>query len=254
MSLTAGVISVVSTGSTVASLTATAASGGTGPYIEQWYRSVVSGFSPGAGNLIAGATSLTLNDTGLTPGTLYYYKVVYTDTGASNVTVTATQVSTTTTGPQLNPNQFAETSLLGSLDLQLNFNTVSVQVDSTQATPITFGTAVKIVDSATGGAPTVVACTAVTDEVMGFVNFNIKNTQFVAGNFAEISLSGNVIYLYATAAISRGAQVCLDLTTVGGVGPLVTASNIVGWAYDKATAPGQLIRVYLKSPSFAFAP
>jgi lysophospholipase L1-like esterase len=42
------------------SASTTAASGTTGPYTNQWYASTTSGFTPGAGNLIAGATGLNL--------------------------------------------------------------------------------------------------------------------------------------------------------------------------------------------------
>jgi len=61
-------------------------SGGTGPYTYQWYRSTTSGFTPGAGNLISGATSATRVDTGLTNGTVYYYKCKVTDAVAATVT------------------------------------------------------------------------------------------------------------------------------------------------------------------------
>jgi hypothetical protein len=71
--LTAGTASVVSVGNTIATVTVGNATGGSGTYTYQWYRSTSSGFTPGAGNIVAGATSQTLNDTGLTNGTTYYY-------------------------------------------------------------------------------------------------------------------------------------------------------------------------------------
>lgn len=237
----------------VVTLSSVAASGGTGPYNYQYYFSTVTGFSPGAGNIAAGATSLVSALSGLIPGTQYYAKIRATDTGLSNTTVDSAQFAFVSIAPQLSQNQFSETSLLGVLDQHLDFNTISVQIDPSQATPLSFGAAVKMVDSATGGAPSVVACSADSDNVLGFINFNLKTILFTAGNMCEISIGGNVIYLYATAAIARGAQVCLDLTTNGGVQPSTTGNNIVGWAYDKATAPGQLIRVYLKTPSFLTA-
>src|SRR5689334_17580008 len=139
MTLTAGTLSQVSVGSTTASLAATAATGGTGPYTYQWYRSTTTGFTPGGGNIISGATALTLSDSGLIPGTQYYYKVVATDTGDSNTTVTYTQLAVTTAGPALSQNQFAQTPLLGQIDLRFPYNSVSVQVDSSQSTPLVFG-------------------------------------------------------------------------------------------------------------------
>jgi cytochrome c553 len=92
MSLTAGSLSQISVGQLNNSLAATAATGGIGPYTYQWYRSLVSGFTPGPTNLVAGATALTLQDSGLTPGEQYYYNMVATDTGNSNATVQYTEL------------------------------------------------------------------------------------------------------------------------------------------------------------------
>lgn len=252
MSITAGVISLVSVDQNSASLSATAATGGTGPYTYQWYRSTVSGFTPGGGNILTGKTALTLTDTGLIPGTLYYYKLVATDTGHSNDTAEYTQLGVTTSVPSQNINAFAQSPQLGMIDLRFDYNTISVLIDVSQATALYAGSAVKMVDSA-DGVPKVVGCSADSDEVLGFINFDIKTVAFLAGMAAEISMAGNVMYLYATAAIARGARVGLTLSTNGGVGPLLGSggADIVGWAVDKAAAAGQLIRVFLLTPSFA---
>lgn len=249
MATTAGALSQVAVGPTTASLLSAVATAGTAPYTYQWYRSTTTGFSPGGGNIIAGATALTLNDTGLIPNTTYYYKVIATDSGA--VAGTSSQLVVQTSVPVQSPNQFAMTSQLGMIDLRFNYNTVAVQIDVAQATALYAGSAVKIVDSA-GGVPKVIGCSANTDEVMGFINFDIKTVAFLAGADAEISMAGNVIYLYATGAIARGVQVSLDLSTNGGVRSAAgnTGDKIVGWAYDKASAGGQLIRVHLQTPSF----
>lgn len=254
MSVTAGALSKVSVGSTTASLLSAAATGGTGPYTYQWYRSTTSGFTPGAGNIIEGATALTLNDSGLIPNTQYYYEVVATDTGAGGATSGSAQLAVQTSAPVLSPNQFAQVPILGMIDMRFAYDTVAAQIDLSQATPLYAGQAVKIVDS-TDGIPKVVACAADSDSVFGFINFDIKSVTFSAGQACEISMGGNYMYLYATTAISRGTQVQLDLTTVGGVAAKVTSSgaNIVGFAFDKAAAPGALIRVKLGVPSFLSA-
>lgn len=251
MPITAGAISLVSKDQTIASLSATAATGGTAPYSYQWYRSVTSGFSPGAGNIISGATSLSLSDSGLIPNTTYYYKVVATDSAGSPASITYTQLAVTTSIPSPVPNQFVIAPFLGMTDLRMNTNTVAVQIDASEAGTLYAGSAVKIYDSA-GGVPKVVKCAANSDDVFGFINFDIKSKQFVAGDKCEISQSGNVMYLYATAAIARGAQVQLDLSSPGGVAPKTGSSgaDLVGYAFDKATVAGDLIRVRLASPSF----
>lgn len=77
--LVAGVASNTAIGTTTISMSATDATGGTAPYTYQWQRKP----SGGAYSNVGGATSLTLNDTGLTEGTTYVYKLTYTDSAAA---------------------------------------------------------------------------------------------------------------------------------------------------------------------------
>lgn len=251
MALTPGSISVASKTATSVALTATAATGGTEPYSYQWYRSLVSDFVPGPSNEIAGATALTLEDTGLIPGTQYYYKLVVTDDATTPDEETYAQQAVVTNAPTQQPNQFAQASLLGMLDKHLNANTIPAMVDSTEAGTLYAGGAVKLVDSL-GGVPKVVGCTADSDEVFGFINYDIKSRGFTAGMPLELSIKNNVMFMYSTAAIARGGKVCLDLTTNGGVAAATgsSAKRIVGWAYDKAANAGQLIRVYIETPHY----
>jgi hypothetical protein len=196
---------------------------------------------------------LALTDDTVIPGTTYYYKVVATDTGDSNATSTSAQLAVSTDQASPNPNQFQQSAILGMLDLRFNPNTVAVQIDASQSGVLYAGQAVKMVDSA-GGIPKVIACDADSDQVLGFLNYNIKNVGYSAGDAAEISMDGNCQFLRATAAIARGAQVVVDVLTVGGVKAASGSGgeSIVGWAYDKASNPGDLIRVMVKTPSFAF--
>lgn len=259
MTLTAGILSQVGVTDTTANLQSTAASGGTGPYTQQWYRSLTSGFTPGGGNLISGATGLVLNDSGLIPGATYYYKVIYTDTGHSNDVITSAQLTVVAAAQTLNPNQFDLRQIAGVVDLRLGTtNTVSVLIDVSQATPLYAGMAVKVVDSA-DGVPKVVGCAANSDDVDGYLNYDVKTVQFLAGAPAEMSMDGSVMYLFSTTAIARFQRVQLDLQLptggIGGVAALVPSSgaDVVGYAYDKAPAAGSLIRVFLRNPSFTKA-
>lgn len=250
MGFTAGALSLVSKTDTKATVSSAVAVSGTTPYSYQWYRSTTSGFSPGGGNILTGKTSLLLQDSGLIPNTIYYYKVVATDSAATPLTATSSQLAVTTDSQTQSQNAFTETSIRGMLDLKFNANTVSVQIDASETGTLYAGSPVKMYDSS-GGVPKVVACSADTDEVLGFINYDIKSRSFVAGDLCEISMSGNVMYLYATGAIARGVQVCLNLAdngvkAVSGSG----GEDIVGWAYDKASAQGDLIRVFIKTPSF----
>lgn len=50
--------------------------GGTAPYNYQWYRSTTANFTPGAGNLLSGATSaMLLDSTGLSGGNVIYFYI-----------------------------------------------------------------------------------------------------------------------------------------------------------------------------------
>jgi len=247
MALTPGTVTVGTITESSVQLSSTAFSGGTGPYTYQWHRSTTSGFSPSVGNAIAGATSLAFVDTGLIPGTQYYYKLVGTDSATSPDEGVSTQASALTLAPTQNPNQFAQAPYIGMVDQAFNFNTHPVMVDSTQSVALTAGQAVKAVDSA-GGVPKVVAASADTDAIIGFVNYNFKNPAFAAMTPVEISMDGNVIWLYATGAIARFGKVVLDVTTKGGVKAATgsTGDRLVGIAYDKSIGAGQLIRVYVQ--------
>lgn len=253
MALTPGALSKVLVGSSTAKLSSAAATGGSGTYTYQWHRSVTTGFTPAPSTAISGATTLTLADSGLSTSTAYFYKVEVDDTGSS-VSATSSQIEVDTTVGSPQPNQFAQTTYLGTVDQAFNYNTRSVMIDTSSAGGLIPGQAVKIVNN-TSGIPSVVECAADTDEVFGFINYNFKNARFNAGDRCDISQKGNVIYLVATDAIARGAQVQLDLTYVGGVAAKVGSSgaNIVGVAYDEGVSAGQLIRVTVDCPSFLFA-
>lgn len=155
------------------------------------------------------------------------------------------------TGSTLSQNSFAQSAIVGVVDLRFPYNSVSVMIDSSQATAMFAGQAVKMVDSG-DGVPKVIACAANSDECLGFINFDVRSVSFAAGQPAEISMSGNVMYLAATGAIARGAQVSMDISVTGGVRSAAgnTGDDIVGWAYDKASASGDLIRVFIKTPSY----
>lgn len=257
MALTAGVLSQLSVSSNGDSLSSTAASGGTGPYTEQWYRSQVSGFTPGPSNLITGATALTLVDSGLLPSQIYYYKVVYTDTGAGNATINSAQLQVNTLVGLPSQNQFAEQSLLGDLDLRFNGETFSVQFDPASSGTLVPGQAV-VFTTTVGGIPRVAPSTLQADIVAGFVNYDVKSQVFNPGDKLEISMSGNVMYLNAVAAIHRGVRVTSLIQglggAIGGVIPAVPSGGLpqVGYALDEVVS-GQLVRIRLQTPAYSLS-
>jgi hypothetical protein len=147
----------------------------------------------------------------------------------------------------LQQNQFNQSPVQGMLDLRFNAQTISCEIDSTSNGGLVPGQAVKMVDSA-GGVPKVVECDADSNDVFGFINYDLKSQSFAAGDMVEISaMRDNVMYMTASAAISRNAKVAI---VVSG-SKIVTASSgkmIVGRALDKASADGDLIRVIIDLP------
>lgn len=250
MAITAGVLSLVYAGANDVQLAASAVTGATGPTTYQWYYSTTTGFSPSGSNDIVGATSLSLSLAGLIPNTTYYFKVVATDTGHSNDVVTYTQLAVVTAQESLSQNQFKQRSILGQLDMAYSYNTIAAQVDQTETENVYAGSPLKVVDSV-GGAPKVILCTADTDDVFGFANYNMKNAALTAGMPLEISQTGNWMWLYATGPIARGVKVQLDLLN-NGIAAAVGSSGkaVVGVSMDKAEAQGDLIRVAIQAPSF----
>ncbi len=89
--LTAGVASFVGSGPSAILVSATDATGGTPAYTYQWQRNASGGsysnISNGGG--VSGATTLSLTDGSASAGTLYGYKLVYTDALASGATSNA---------------------------------------------------------------------------------------------------------------------------------------------------------------------
>jgi len=253
MATTAGALSQVSVSDTVSSVLSAVATGGTAPYTYQWYRSTTTGFAAGAGNLVSGATSLSLSDSGLTPGTNYFYKVIATDDGS--VAGTSSQLAVSTVAAVSSQNTFGMSPILGQNDLRFNGNTLECQFDPAGSGTLVAGQAVKW-STVSGGVPKVVPSTATSDVCAGFVNYNIKNASYVAGDQLQISMSGNVIYAYAALAVSRGQQLTslpsgVSGGTVGGVIPVTGSSGlpIVGWALDSAVI-GSLMRVFVQTPSY----
>ena len=157
----------------------------------------------------------------------------------------------------LNQNQFGMSNIVGTLDLHFNNETISSVVDasasgSASGYPLLAGQSVMVVDSLSA-IPTIVPCQNNTDEVFGFIIFDRMNVEFKEYSRCEIAQAGNVIHLVSTTAITRGEELTLDLSAVGGVASAVGSDTIVGYALDKASGAGVLIRVKLTVPSFKTA-
>ncbi len=148
----------------------------------------------------------------------------------------------------ISPNQFAMQTVQGDLDLQFLGGVITVQVSANQATALIAGQAVKLEDSA-GGVPKVLALAANTESSFGFVVRNLKDQTFPAGSLMEVALQGSVMQMTAGAAIARGAKI----EVVNSTKKVITNAGtnpVAGFALDKAAADGDLIRVWVLTPSY----
>jgi len=268
MAFVAGTISLVATPtSNQAQLVVSASTGGVGAVGQQWYRDLSAGFVPAPANAVPGAVNLSLTDSSLIPNTVYYYKVVFTDSDAPPASVTsAASAAVSTPAASQSQNQFAQAPFLGMLDLKVGpGNVIAAQVDVSSPSPIYAGSAVQLVNSALpGGLPKVVPVSdtvgSTVSGVFAFAVYDIKSRQYNAGANLEVALAWSCMWLYATKAIQAGEQVILDPASPGAVQPreqvppVPASSSIVGFALDRATAYGQLIRVVTAAPSYTKTP
>lgn len=139
-------------------------------------------------------------------------------------------------------NQFNQSAEKGYLDLRFNPSVISCQIDATEAGSLLPGQAVTLVDSA-GGIPKVIAATADTDNIFGFIVSDLKSKSFKAEDRCEIVFHrGSIMYMQSSAAIARGAKV-MPVITGQKVATATAGKTAVGIAIDKATGADQIIRV-----------
>lgn len=252
MTVTAGSLSQVSVAANTLTVSSSAATGGVAPVTYQWYRSTTSGFTPGAGNSVSGATALTLNDSGLIPNTKYYYEIVATDSTAS--TASSSQIAISTTQPVLSQNSLSQQQFVGVVDMTVgSTNIIAAQIDTSAGTNVyTPGQFVKAVANTSGGILKVIGISSKSDSAFGAIRFNVKDLSYGAGQNCEVAMFGTVMWFYATGAITQMTEVCVDPTTQGGVQATGNTATYVGMALDGAAAAGALIRVMLY-PNISFA-
>ena len=254
MTYTAGVLSATLVQSNSVQLVTTEANGGVAPYFKQWYRDTSgTGFTPSGSNILTGKTALTLTDDEVIPNTVYYYKVVFTDSTPEDVaqTVISSALTVTTIPATLSQNQFAMVPFPGMVDLNNGENNiVSAKIDDAQAAALYPGARVYTANDSSG-IPSVLATNYATAPT-GYIAYDQKSQSYIAGDRCEIARNGVCMWLYATTLIAREAQVIMDTSSLYGVQALSSSGKpIVGRAFDKATVPGQLIRVIISTPSTA---
>lgn len=251
MAFAAGTITQISQTYNSAVLSCTPASGGTGPYTYQWYESTVNGFTPGAGNIVAGATALNFSATGLSPSTPYYFVLVATDTGASNVTAPTSQFTTTTYAaplPQLPLSNVIVVSVATAQQGVNNYNTSNLGLFTDEIPAASFGN----LGYALYLSPTQVGVdfgTSSKTYLMANAVFSQQPNILVGGGalvvilmevavqniaFSAISASGTFVFNYggnASSAINwndTASMIQTKLQLVPGLSEVLVTGSIVG--------------------------
>lgn len=144
-------------------------------------------------------------------------------------------------------NQFKQSTDQGQIDNPTGAaQVISCRVGAGQVTALVAGQAVKLDDSA-GGIPNVLSLATDGDLTFGFVVLTAKDASYAAGAVVEIAISGTIMQMTASAAIARGAGVSVGNAAIK-VAQTTGLNPVVGWAYDKAAADGDLIRVFITTP------
>lgn len=139
-------------------------------------------------------------------------------------------------------NQFELTAEKGQLTLDQNWSTVNVQVSTNEAATLVPAQAIKIEDAAGSQIP-VIKAAAITDEIFGFITYNVRTSEYVALDQVKVAKTGDVMLMEASAAIARGAD--LEIVIAGNKVATQATGTTVGVALDKAAADGDLIRVLI---------
>ncbi len=250
-----GVITLGTPGPNSENISWTAASGGTGPYTYNVYRTAGGSITPSGGNIIAtGLTALTFTDTGLFPNTEYTYDVRSVDTGNAGATEDATSIITTAPYYQ-GMNQFQMKPFLATLDQAYNYNTKAYMIDPSTTGLIYPGTSVKRTQpSTTEGIRFCTPCTAATDACIGFIIYSYKDPYFIGGSTVHLAQEGDVIRLLCTVTGNLTVQPYgeLDLNTVGGVKPGTGGdTNTIVVEFLDPPVAGSIVRCQVKVPNKA---
>lgn len=149
-------------------------------------------------------------------------------------------------------NQVSMEAKAGTYALMPNCPAIQARVVSTQATPITAPTVVKLV-AGNGGVPTVAPC-GVTEIPFGVVMGSLNKESFSANEMVSLATAKDVVYFETTAAaITAGDKV--EFTVGGKVLKFATADNtVLGVSLDSVPATGGIVRVAIYAPAIISVP
>lgn len=148
-------------------------------------------------------------------------------------------------------NVFAPTEeIKGRKVLPANTESFSGMIDASVVGNVVPGTPMKIVTTS-AKLPHFAPATA-EDKIVGFLEWNVIRSAYVAGTPCQVSPDTNVMYMEASEAINAGVNVTMDsfsnitIKTAAAASGDDPADPVIGYALEAATAAGQLIRVKIK--------
>lgn len=148
-------------------------------------------------------------------------------------------------------NQFAISNEKGSLTLLQNNNVFDGLVSASEAGTLAPGAGLVITDVA-GKKTRFELATAATDEIFGFVPFDIRVSSYVANDAVKAASNDCVMIMEASAAFASGAKLQFDPATLK-VATQTGSNTIIGIALEKSAADGDLIPVFIKTAKAALA-
>ena len=142
----------------------------------------------------------------------------------------------------LQSNQFELQRLKGEVSLSTNQTPLAFncQVDAGEAGTIVPAQAVVLASSASEQI-VVEATTGATADIFGFDGYSVERNEYTAKKNLKVYGSGSVMYMEASTAIARGAD--LQIVPTGNKVVTATTGTVIGKALDIASGDGDLIRV-----------
>lgn len=146
-------------------------------------------------------------------------------------------------------NVFAPTEeIKGRKVLPANTESFSGIIDASVSGSVAPGAPVKIV-STSAKLPHFAPATSDSDNIIGFLEWNVIRSGYAAGTLCQVSPDTNVMYMEASGAINAGVNVAMDSYTNVTIKTAGAGDKIVGYALEAASASGQLIRVKIRFAS-----
>lgn len=145
----------------------------------------------------------------------------------------------------LNQNQFAMTTLKGTLDSSGASASLSVEFYSASPSAVlTAGEFVLVSSTPNPGVTRVSQGSAITDKFAGMILTNPLKDAWAVGEMAEMALAGSIAMAEASAAITAGALVQYDPATKKCA--TKASGSQVGVAMENASGDGSLFRILIQ--------